>query len=210
MQAKMGEARGSGNTGGQARTFTESARRAQIVAAAIDVIADSGYASASFAAIARRAGLSSTGLISYHFASKSDLMAQVAAETYGALGAHMADRMAAADSPARALEAYIRGATDFVAGHRREMKAVLEIFFGGGISYTPGTELVALSPVEEMLRAGQSAGEFREFDTRVMAAVIQRAVDGLPFLLETHPDIDPGAYADELVTTFTLVTRSAP
>jgi len=209
MQANAGKARGSGNTGGRARTFTESARRAQIVAAAIDVIADGGYASASFAAIARRAGLSSTGLISYHFASKSDLMAQVTAETYGALGAHMAGRMAAA-SPARALEAYIRGVTDFVAGHRREMKAVLEIFLGGGISYTPGTELVALSPVEEMLRAGQSAGEFREFDTRVMAAVIQRAVDGLPFLLETHPDIDPDAYADELITTFTLATRSAP
>ena len=125
-----------------------------------------------------------------------------------ALGAHMADRMAAADGPARALEAYIRGVTEFVSGHRREMKAVLEIFLGGGITYTPGTELVALSPVEGILRAGQSAGEFRQFDTRVMAAVIQRAVDGLPFLLETHPDIDPGAYAGELVTTFTLATRS--
>ena len=66
------------------------------------------------------------------------------------------------------------------------------------------------APDEEMLRAGQAAGEFREFDVRVMAAVIQRAVDGVPFLLETHPDLDLGAYAGELVTTFTLATRSAP
>jgi AcrR family transcriptional regulator len=192
---------------GAARTFTEAARRAQIVAAAIETIADAGYANASFARIAQRAGLSSTGLISYHFAGKSELMEQVAHEVYATLDQHMAARMAGARGPAEALEAYIRGITGFIAAHRRPMKAVLEIFMNGGIRYTPDTELVVLSPVEEILRAGQSAGEFRQFDMRIMAAVIQRAIDGLPFLLETHPDIDLGQYADELVTTFTLATR---
>jgi AcrR family transcriptional regulator len=190
-----------------ARTFTEAGRRAQIVAAAIETIADVGYANASFARIARRAGLSSTGLISYHFAGKSDLMAQVAQETFAAMGEHMTARMSGARGPAEALEAYIRGVTEFIAAHRRPMKAVLEIFLSGGISYTTDTELVALSPVEGILRDGQAAGEFRQFDPRIMAAVIQRAIDGLPFLLETHPDIDLGRYADELVTTFTLATR---
>jgi AcrR family transcriptional regulator len=192
-----------------ARTFTEEARRAQIVAATIETIAEVGFGKASYAQIARRAGLSSTGLISYHFQGKSDLMAQVAAQTYEAMGKHMAARMAGVTTNAQALEAYIRGVVEFVAEHRREMKALLEIFLNGGIEYTPGTELVTLSPVEEMLRAGQAAGEFRQFDTRVMAGVIQRAVDGVPFLLETYPDLDLGAYAGELVTTFTLATRSA-
>ena len=192
---------------GPARTFTEAGRRAQIVAAAIETIADAGYANASFARIAERAGLSSTGLISYHFAGKSELMEQVAQDVYAALDQHMAARMAGARGPAEALEAYIRGTTEFIAAHRRQMKAVLEIFMNGGIRYTPDTELVVLSPVEEILGAGQSAGEFRQFDMRIMAAVIQRAIDGLPFLLETHPDIDLGQYADELVTTFTLATR---
>jgi len=45
------------------------------------------------------------------------------------------------------------------------------------------------------------------FDTRVMAAVIQRAVDGLPFLLATYPNIDVDAYAREVVTLFELATR---
>ena len=134
-------------------------------------------------------------------------MAQVASQTYEAIGKHMAARMGNVTTNAQALEAYIRGVVDFVAGHRHQMKALLEIFLNGGLDYTPGTELVALSPVEEILRAGQAAGEFREFDVRVMATVIQRAVDGVPFLLETHPDIDLGSYADELVTTFTLATR---
>jgi AcrR family transcriptional regulator len=195
---------------GSARTFTEAGRRAQIVAAAIETIAEAGYANATFARIARRAGLSSTGLISYHFAGKSELMEQVAREVYAELGQHMTARMAGARGPAEALEAYLRGITEFIAAHRQPMKAVLEIFLNGGIQYTPGTELVVLSPVEEILRAGQSAGEFRQFDVRIMAAVIQRAIDGLPFLLETHPDIDLGLYADELVTTFTLATRREP
>jgi Bacterial regulatory proteins, tetR family len=46
------------------RTFIEAARRNQIVAAAIDTIAEVGYARASFARIAARAGIS-PGLISY-------------------------------------------------------------------------------------------------------------------------------------------------
>jgi AcrR family transcriptional regulator len=189
------------------RTFTEVARRAQIVAAAIETIADIGYGQASFAQIARRAGLSSTGLISYHFAGKDDLMAQVAEETYLAIGQYMAARMTGCSSASKSLETYIRASVEFVAGHRRQMKALLEIFMNGGIRYDAGTELVVLSPVEEILRRGQGAGEFRDFDARVLAAVIQRAIDGLPFLLETHADIDLSAYADELSTTFALATR---
>ena len=194
-------------TGDRAPTVTEAARRAQIVAAAIDTIADLGYRQASFAQIARRAGLSSTGLISYHFAGKSDLMARVVDEIVGAISGHMTDRMAGCTAAAAALETYIRASVEFVAGHRRQMKALLEIFMNGGLSYEPGTELVVLSPVEAILRGGQADGEFRDFDARVMAAVIQRAIDGLPFLLETHSDIDLGAYAAELVTTFELATR---
>jgi AcrR family transcriptional regulator len=190
----------------RAHTFTEGARRAQIVAAAIETIADVGYRQASFAQIARQAGLSSTGLISYHFAGKGELMAQVAEEIISAIGRHMTDRMAGCSCAAEALETYIRASVEFVAGHRRQMKALLEIFLNGGFSYDPGTELVVLAPVEQILRGGQAAGEFREFDPQVMAAVIQRAIDGLPFMLETHPDIDLHDYATELATMFALAT----
>ena len=176
--------------------------------AAIDTIAELGFARASFAQIARRAGLSSTGLISYHFAGKDDLIRQVVTEVYAEMGRFLAQRMEGASSAADALAAYIRANAEFVAAHRSRMKAMLEIFMNGGISYDADTDLVVLSPAEEILRRGQQAGEFREFDTRVMAAVIQRAVDGLPFLLQTHPDIDPAGYAREVITLFSLATRS--
>src|SRR5699024_12126000 len=55
-----------------------AARRTQIITATIDVIADEGYGRASFSRIAERAGLSSTRLISYHFAGKDELIAATA------------------------------------------------------------------------------------------------------------------------------------
>ena len=50
--------------------------RAQIVAAAIDTVAEDGYANASLARIAVRLGISK-GVISYHFAGKDDLIAEI-------------------------------------------------------------------------------------------------------------------------------------
>lgn len=191
------------------RTFTETARRAQIVAAAIETIADVGYARASFAQIAKRAGLSSTGLISYHFAGKDELIAQIVAETYTAIEQFMTRRMEHQSTAAGALQTYIRANVEFIGTHRTQMKALLDIFLNGGIHYDATTEQAVVSPVEGILRRGQASGEFREFDVRVMAAVIQRSIDGLPLLLASLPDLDVDAYGREVVTLFDLATRRA-
>jgi AcrR family transcriptional regulator len=191
------------------RTFTEAARRAQIIAAAIETLAEVGYARASFAQIARRAGLSSTGLISYHFAAKSELIGEVVRHVVGQMGQFMAGQMAAASGPRDALRIYIEGNCAFIADHPAEMKALLEIFVSGGFDYGAGDERKVVSPLEGILRAGQEAAEFRDFDVTVMATLIQRAVDGLPFLLAVSPDQDIAAYAREFGTAFDLATRVA-
>ncbi len=205
MQARADTARPAAR-----RTFTEGARRAQIVQAAIEVLAEAGYRGATYARIARQAGLSSTGLISYHFSGRDELIGEVVARVIGDIGAFMTQRMAGVTGPSAALRAYIEGNAEFTAAHRDEMKALLEIFLNGGLPYDTDTEQAALSPVEEILRAGQRSGEFRAFDPTVMATMIQRAVDGLPFLLAARPDLDVAAYAAEVVTTFGLATRAAP
>jgi AcrR family transcriptional regulator len=189
------------------QTFTETARRAQIVEAAIETIAEVGYARASFAQIAKRAGLSSTGLISYHFASKDELTEQIVTTIVSAIGQFMAQRMEQQSSAAGALRTYIQANAAFIGTHRTQMRALLDIFMNGGFHYDETTERTVVSPVEEILRRGQDSGEFRAFDTRIMAVVIQRAVDGLPFLLTTYPDLDVEAYAREVVTLFDLATR---
>lgn len=192
-----------------ARTFTETARRAQIVRAAIETIAEVGYARASYAQIAKRAGLSSTGLISYHFASKGELIEQVVSEVVTEISRFMANRVGARADAAGRLRAYIEGNIEFIASHRSQMKALLYIFLSGGLHYDGTTDHTVTSYIEEILRQGQDGGEFRDFDCRVMAMAIQRAIDGLPLLLESNPDLDLGAYANELVTLFHLGTRGS-
>lgn len=191
------------------RTFTETARRAQIVDAAIATIADVGFRNASFAQIARRAGLSSTGLISYHFRSRDELMQQVVEQVVTAIGTDMAHRLGTASGPAAALRTYIEGNVEFIAAHREPMKALLEIFLNGGFDYGPETDQAVISPIEQILREGQRIGEFRSFDAKVMATLVQRAVDGLPFLLAAEPDLDVRAYGREVATTFDLATRAS-
>src|SRR3984957_5760379 len=61
---------------GDNRSFVSSARRAQIVEAAIETVAEVGYANASLSRIAVRLGISK-GVISYHFAGKDDLIAEI-------------------------------------------------------------------------------------------------------------------------------------
>jgi len=191
------------------RTFIETARRAQIVDAAIGTIAELGYRNASFAQIARRAGLSSTGLISYHFESRDALVRQVVEQILETIGAYLGDRFASAQAlgAADALRTYIEANVEFIDGHRVEMRALMEIFIAGGFEYGGEQETAVLTPLEQILRRGQRAGEFRPFDTKVMAALIQRAIDGLPFMLAHDPELDVSAYGAEVATVFELATR---
>ncbi|MFI6512561.1 TetR/AcrR family transcriptional regulator [Streptosporangium sp. NPDC050855] len=189
------------------------ARRAQIVEAAVETIAELGYGHASFARIAERAGLSSTRLISYHFRGKDELIARIVAQVHGEMGDFMSARLRAETTAAGTIRAYITGTVEFIATHRARMRALYEIFVNhrpenGEGSYDAATDLGVLSQIEEILRWGQREGEFRDFEPRVMAMSIQRSVDGLPFLLESGADVDTARYAAELVTIFDLATRS--
>ncbi|MGH2874527.1 MAG: TetR family transcriptional regulator [Solirubrobacteraceae bacterium] len=192
-----------------ARTFTERTRRAQIVRAAIDTIAELGYANASYAQIAKRADLSSTGLISYHFDSRGELMSEVVRDVVGQIGAHMAWRLAReAEEAGEVLRRHIIAIVEFIDTHRGEMKALMEIFLAGGFTYGDEEERRAVSALEAILRRGQREGSFRRFDVRVMATLIQRALDGLPFLLAQDPKLDVRRYGTEVATAFDRATRA--
>ena len=192
------------------RSVTANARRSQIVAATIDVIAELGYGQASFNRIAERAGLSSTRLISYHFTGKDELITAVAGDVIASIGEHIAQRMAAEAGATGMLRAYINGMVEYTANHRARMKALMEIFLGGALRDGAAAGETAVGHVEAILRQGQADGEFREFDPRVVATAVQRAVEGLPFLQESVPDLDCAAYGRELVTLFELGTRRSP
>jgi AcrR family transcriptional regulator len=187
------------------RSFTATARRAQITAAAIATIAELGYAKASFARIAEHAGLSSTRLISYHFAGKDELIAQATAEVFAEIERFLSERMSAVSTPADLLRTYIGANIEFIAEHPVPMRALAEILThaGGAVRYDESRPLDLLG---EIMLAGQRSGEFRVFDPTVMGVAIQRAIQSYPYLADT---MTGDAYAREVVALFDHATRSA-
>jgi len=195
------------------RSFTASARRAQIVAAAIETIAELGLNQASFARIAERADLSSTRLISYHFAGKDDLMEAVVDDVFSTAGQYIAPHVLAEQTPSGKLRGFIRGSARFYTEYRQHVVAVRDVW--ANFRRPDGTQRFGLEAhepefavISEILREGQARGEFREFDPRVMAITLRHALDGLATLVSTDPDLDVDAYTRELVAIFDGATRS--
>jgi AcrR family transcriptional regulator len=199
------------NPGSGELTFTEAARRRQIVAAAIETIAELGYARASFAQIAKRAGLSSPGLISYHFAGKDDLIGQVVADIYATGGAvvrpHGEDAATASDR----LRSYVEGSIAFYDTHRAHMKALVQILLGhpeARSRWVDAPNAAELDAVEELLTRGQRDGEFREFPPRIVAVIIRQLLSGALQHLLTEPDLDLAGYTRELVAVCEHAVRA--
>jgi len=192
------------------RTFIESARRAQIVAAAIDTIAEVGYASASFARIAQRLGIS-RGLISYHFAGKDDLIKQVIHEAAEEAKAYIRPRILAGSTGPEMVRAYIESTLGFMRDHRNNVVAMIEIARSaeGRHTYYGDPDVVdAVGALEQLLSRLQRAGELRpEFDPYAMAIAIRAAIEAASARLALDQGFDINRYTGEIATTFHLATR---
>ncbi|RSM46384.1 TetR/AcrR family transcriptional regulator [Amycolatopsis balhimycina DSM 5908] len=192
------------------RTFTNEARRAQIMRAAIDTIAELGYAKASFARITEKAGLSGPRMISYHFADKDDLIHEILMYVLTAGARFINERVEAADTPVGKLRAYLEANLQFLREHPNDVAALTEIGphlrTAADRPYTSvSAQEVSAQSLEKLLAQGQTSGEFRDFDVRSMAVLIRGAVDGAARRLrdEADFDFDFDAYVREAVTTFT-------
>jgi TetR/AcrR family fatty acid metabolism transcriptional regulator len=192
------------------RTFIETARRAQIVAAAIDTIAEAGYAGASFARIAEKLGIS-RGLISYHFAGKDDLIKQVVHQAAEEAKAYIRPRLLAEPNGPETLRAYITSNLAFMRDHRNNVIAMIEIARSGEgrhIFYSDTDVVDAVGALEHVLSGFQAAGQFRpDFDPHVMAVAIRAAIEAASARLALNAEFDIDNYASEIATIFDLATR---
>jgi AcrR family transcriptional regulator len=195
-------------------TFIEAARRAQLIQCAIDTIAELGYSGASLAEIAKRARISKS-VISYYFTSKDDLIRQVIDHVFAAGAEFMIPRVHAQTTPRAALHAYITSNVAFMAANRKHMVALFNIATGfrdkDGTQRFVRSELdPAVNELEELLRLGQDGGDFRAFDTRVMAYAIRATIDDIPARLASGLEADIDAFGSELAELFDRATRKQP
>jgi AcrR family transcriptional regulator len=205
------------NTTDQPRaSFIEQARRAQIIDCAIDAIAELGFAQASLAQIAKRAGVS-TGVILYYFAGKDDLIRAVISHVF-AKGAELIQPVVNAQpTPRDALVTFIRASVAFFRDYPNYARSVINIHRSGSPpALSPEAEITVVADeprqigFRSIFRWGQQTGAFRPFSVDVMATSIVEALDIIPRNHAANPNLDFDGYADELVELFDRATRADP
>lgn len=193
------------------RTFIEEARRAQIVQAAIETVAEFGYANTSFSKIAKRAGLSSTGLISYYFEGKSTLFEEVMYTVFRTGSELIAPAMEREQTFRGKLRAYIEASVEFMVKYPAHTMALVEIVVGtcyreSGSPREEGAP-APVDPLEDCLIRGRAAGEFGDFDPHVMAIAIRGAIDNTLRQSMLDPSIELEQYRRQLADIFDICTR---
>jgi AcrR family transcriptional regulator len=186
------------------RADSTAARREQIVGATIGVLAERGYAGTSFDAICEAAGLSSKRLISYHFQTKEELLAEVLRQVTTDAAEFMRPALDVATGPAELLAAYISSNIAFIAERPDHVRAVQQIVFGA--APMPSEEADgAVVRLIALFDEGQRSGVFRVFDPLLMAVTLRGAIDVAAGRLVAGAD--PKAYARELTEIFDRATR---
>ena len=196
----------------EGRTFIETARRAQIMAAAIDTIAEQGYGQASLARIAETAG-TSKGVILYHFGGKDDLIRELVAELPATGRAYLGPRLEAEPTGAGMLRTYIESNLAFIRENRNHVLATVEIALNGRSAdgsplYDMSVREAGVGALRELLAHFQGTGEFRAgFDPLVMALAIRATLDAVPARLARDPGLDLDHYGCELADLFQIATQ---
>ncbi|MCF6390173.1 TetR/AcrR family transcriptional regulator [Mycobacterium sp. MBM] len=194
-----------------AQSFIRSARRSQIVAAAIEVIAEVGFAQASIRKIADRVGIAMSAVL-YHFGTKDKLVEAIVEHMYRTMLDSVAPAVEAQRTASAKLDAYIRSSIDYFASHRVALKALGSL----GTTYVPADgrrfeelglapeiaeQLAALDPTA-ILDAGHRDGEFTDFPLASTAIALRGAVNGVVEPVLRDPAFDAAQYAEDLIDLF--------
>jgi TetR/AcrR family transcriptional regulator, fatty acid metabolism regulator protein len=193
-------------------SFIETARRAQIIECAIDAIAELGFAQASLAQIAKRAGVS-TGVILYYFAGKDDLIREVGVHVFTTGRGAIEPLVQQQTDPRSALRTFIEASVAYIAANPKRVLAIMNILRAGRTDgTTPKIDPTVYEPrrigFRNVLEWGQREGAFRPFSVGVMVETIVEALDSIPPQLAADPGLDLKDYASELVQLFDRATRA--
>ncbi|HMH58089.1 MAG TPA: TetR/AcrR family transcriptional regulator [Galbitalea sp.] len=192
------------------QSFLGTARREQITRAAIEVLASEGYAATSLSAIAIRIGVSK-GNLSYHFASKAELLRAVVNYVLESAAAWLTPRIAGATSYREALHTYISANLSYLAAHRTDILALTEIL--ANARATPGVPDIFAASQEDAIRnlsglfeAGQHAGEFGNVPATMLAISLRATIDSTSQGMRADPEFDLVAFERDLTSLFDRAT----
>jgi len=142
-----------------------------------------GFANTTLNDIAKEAGVS-TGVITYHFRNKDDLIEQSIQKLFEAPNEHVISSVNEQTTHRAKLETYILATMEFMI-HNRDHAVALIYSFSSISSEAERQRVVARYHerirrfLARLLKSGQEAGEFGALDPDVLAHVVLGAIQGL-------------------------------
>ncbi|WP_152655148.1 TetR/AcrR family transcriptional regulator [Oceanobacillus sp. CFH 90083] len=194
------------------KTFISEARREQILQATIAVLNDTGYVKLSLAKIAKQAKIS-TGLISYHFADKEELIYHTLGYLIRTQLQFIDERVKSETDIYQQLIAYIKATIAYQQEHYQNNVALIEIIFNArtadNIPYyklNEGEEDPLYLLLESILIEGQEKKIFSsEFHPKATAILINGAAS--ESMLLHSESFDLGNYEQELIKMVTKMVK---
>ncbi|AIK38640.1 bacterial regulatory s, tetR family protein [Bacillus pseudomycoides] len=186
------------------QSFIAEARREQIITAAIKVLKEIGYVSTSLSKIAKKANIS-TGLISYHFSGKEDLMNNTLIYLVEQEWSYIHERVVKKQTFTEKLTTFIEASLAYQITNRTNNIALVEIIFNARtpdhIPYylLEDDEDLKNSLLQNILLQGQESKEFKDFHPQVIATVIQGAIS--ESLLSPQKQLSLENFSAELIKT---------
>ncbi|MFV2115820.1 TetR/AcrR family transcriptional regulator [Micromonospora sp. LOL_025] len=187
--------------GARPLTFTEQARRAQLVEVTIRLIAAHGYAGCSLQRIAEAAGITKAAVI-YHYANKRAVIRAAYDTVITGLTEHVGALIAQAATPAGQVDAYVRGLIGYLGAHPDHVRVIVESLdddHDTGIADRPGSP-ERWRPLADLVEAAKAAGAYRAtLDARTTAIVLGGAIDAVVAEFLADRSYDLRAAADAVV-----------
>ncbi|GEL77659.1 TetR/AcrR family transcriptional regulator [Tenuibacillus multivorans] len=196
---------------GDQPSFIEEARREQIIRATIETLDEIGYVNISLAKIAKKAKVS-TGLISYHFKDKEDVLNHTLIYLLKKQFEYIQDRVSEKETANDQLITFIDASLAYQVTHRINNIALIEIIFNArtedNIPYyklSNDEEDPIYMHLQKILRYGQETNEFSEFDLKNVSIMIQGAT--AESMLMTDENFDIESYKNDLVYMVTKMVK---
>jgi len=191
-----------------ARRSIAEIRREEMIEAFYKVVAEKGFAKATIREVAKRAGCS-YGVLNYHFANKEELVLSLLDHVLETFGAELRDGISHCETATKRLEFMFSYFCDLSRFSFDFSRVWLECWALGnshpGISERLNRSYDDVKcMMEEIVKEGIKAGEFRKVDPTIAANLILSALEGLTMLWVVHTQNTPIESVNEHLPEFCL------
>lgn len=192
-------------TGSPGATFTERARRAQLIGITQDLIADYGYKGTSLQRIADAASITKAAVL-YYFPSKAAVIEAAHNEVITALARDVAAAVDAAP-PSQAPAAYIRAMVRHLDDHPQRVRIFAEAAVHDN---TPHSRDERWRPLADLIEAGARHERIEVRNSRAVAVIIGGAIDGIIAEKLDDPSFNSLQAAEVLIAMLPKATKTEP